>query len=61
MTVNEAIALAARIESLARRAYTYNKSVDDLVEELEFISQDLRDYADRLDEEMATELDRIFA
>ena len=56
MNVNEAIALAARIESLIRRTKTYNKSREDIVEELWHISYDLRDYADRLDAAMEKEL-----
>lgn len=55
MTVNEAVALAERIESLIRRTKTFNKSREDIVEELWYISYDLRDYADRLDAAMEQE------
>jgi hypothetical protein len=50
MNVNEAVSLAARIESLIRRADTFGKSREDLLEELSYVARDLRDYADRLDE-----------
>ena len=55
MTVNEAVALAERIESLIRRTKTFNKSREDIIEELWYISYDLRDYADRLDAAMEQE------
>lgn len=58
MTVNEATALAARIESLIRRTSTFGKTLEDVIDELKYMSMDLRDYADRLDEEMAAELER---
>ena len=61
MTVNEATAIASRIESLVRRTSTFGKSLEDVIDELKDFSKDLRDYADRLDTEMAHELQKIFA
>ena len=58
MTVNEADALATRIESLVRRTTTFGKTIEDVIDELKYMSKDLRDYADRLDAEMATELEK---
>lgn len=58
MTVNEADALAARIESLVRRTTTFGKTLEDVIDELRYMSKDLRDYADRLDAEMSAELER---
>jgi len=56
MNVNEAVALANRIESLIRRTETFGKSKSDLLEELVDMANDLRDYADRIDEAMYNEL-----
>jgi len=52
MTVNEAVALAARLESLIRRADMFGKDRTCILEEINDIAFDLRDYADRLDEAM---------
>ena len=49
MTVNEAVALAARLESLVRRADMFGKDRLCILEEVNDIAHDLRDYADRLD------------
>jgi hypothetical protein len=48
MNVNEYVALAERIESLRRRMYNYDKSRDEVAEELSMIAADLRAEADRL-------------
>jgi len=56
MTVNEAVALAERIESLIRRSATYNKSKERILEEMIFMAEDLRSYADKLDAAMEKEL-----
>jgi hypothetical protein len=56
MNVNEALALAERIESLIRRSATYNKSKERILEEMRFMAEDLRDYADRLDSAMEKEI-----
>ena len=56
MNVNEAVALAARIESLIRRTETFGKSKNDLLDELLDMANDLRGYADRLDTAMYNEL-----
>ena len=52
MTVNEAVSLAARLESLIRRADMFGKDRTCILEEINDIAFDLRDYADRLDEAM---------
>lgn len=56
MSVNEAVALAERIESLIRRSATYNKSKERILEEMLFMAEDLRAYADRLDAAMEKDL-----
>jgi hypothetical protein len=52
MTVNEAVSLAARLESLIRRADMFGKDRLSILEEINDIAFDLRDYADRLDQAM---------
>ncbi len=56
MSVNEAVALAARLESLVRRADMFGKDRLTILEEVNWIASDLRDYADRLDKDMEREL-----
>lgn len=56
MNVNEAVALASRIESLIRRTETFGKSKNDVLDELLSMANDLRDYADRIDVAMYNEL-----
>lgn len=56
MNINEYVALAERIESLRRRMYNYDKSRDEVAEELSFIARDLRAQADRLVFAMEREL-----
>jgi len=56
MSVNEAVALAARLESLVRRADTFGKDRLCILEEVNDIAYDLRAYADRLDSDMEREL-----
>jgi len=56
MSVNEAVALAARLESLVRRADTFGKDRLSILEEVNDIAYDLRAYADRLDSAMEREL-----
>lgn len=52
MTINEAVSLAARLESLIRRADMFGKDRTCILEEINDIAFDLREYADRLDEAM---------
>lgn len=52
MNVNEATAIASRIESLIRRADMFGKSRGDILEELLDMANDMRAYADRLDKQM---------
>ena len=56
MNVNEAVALAGRIESLIRRTETFGKSKSDVLDELLDMANDLRDYAYRLDVAMYNEM-----
>lgn len=56
MNINEYVALAERLESLRRRMYDYDKTRDEVAEELSFIAADLRAEADRLVFAMAREL-----
>jgi len=52
MSVNEALSLAERLESLIRRANMFGKDRTCILEEINDIAFDLREYADRLDEAM---------
>ena len=52
MSVNEALTLAERLESLIRRADMFGKDRVCILEEINDIAFDLRDYADRLDHAM---------
>jgi hypothetical protein len=56
MTVNEATALAARIESVLARHKRSEISQADTLAEIHYIANDLRDYADNLDRAMYEEL-----
>ena len=56
MTVNEATALAARIESVITRCKRFEISQADTLAEIHYIANDLRDYADNLDRAMYEEL-----
>jgi len=56
MSVNDAVALAARLESLVRRADMFSKDRLSILEEVNDIAYDLRAYADRLDAQMEKEL-----
>jgi len=56
MTVNEATALATRIESVIARCKRLEISQADTLAEIHYIANDLRDYADNLDREMYEEL-----
>lgn len=56
MSVNDAVALAARLESLVRRADMFGKDRLSILEEVNYIACDLRAYADRLDSAMEREL-----
>ncbi len=56
MSINEAVALAARLESLVRRADMFGKDRLCILEEVNDIAYDLRSYADRLDAAMEEEL-----
>jgi len=56
MTVNDALDLADRIDSLIRRADTFGKSREDILEEVNFLSEDLKAYARQLDHDMEKEL-----
>jgi hypothetical protein len=52
MTVNDALEIASRIESLIRRTDMFGKSKSDILEELLYMANDMRAYADRLDKEL---------
>jgi hypothetical protein len=55
MNVNEAIFAAEKLESLARRIVIFNKSREDIIEEIEYIAKNYRATADRIDEQMYAE------
>lgn len=52
MDYNTTLVMADRLESLARRAFTFNKSREDIVEEIGWIAKDLRKLADQYDRDM---------
>ena len=53
MKVCEATALAARLESLVRRADKFGpKTREDILEEIADMASDLRKYADQIDRDM---------
>jgi len=56
MNVNEATALAKRLESIIRRSRTFAHTTDELRMEILFVAEDLMKYADELDADMYNEL-----
>jgi hypothetical protein len=58
MNINDLIDLAERLESLSRRAETFGKTKEDLLEELGYIATDLRSQADRIDQDMAAQAEQ---
>jgi len=58
MNVNDAVALASRLESLIRRADTFGKDRMCILEEINDMAKDLREYADRLDAAMFEQYER---
>ena len=59
MTVNEAVALAARLESIVRRADLFGpKTREEIMAEVKDVAFDLRIYAELLDADMERELNR---
>jgi hypothetical protein len=60
MTVNEAVDLAERLESLVRRSHTYFYDADDLRYEIRKIASEYRNLADELDLEMSAFADEQY-
>lgn len=58
MSIMDLIDLAERLESLSRRAETFGKTKDDLLEELNYIASDLRSQADRIADDMAAQAEQ---
>ena len=56
MNVNEAVILADQIESLISNAEKYNKTKNQILDELLDVSNSLRNFADQLDADMYNEL-----
>jgi hypothetical protein len=56
MNINELVSLAERLESLRRRMYNYDKTRDEVADELTILAEDLRAQADRLVFAMEREL-----
>jgi len=52
MTINEAIGIAERLESLFRRSHNFGKKREDILEEVWDIADDMRKWADRLDQDI---------
>lgn len=55
MNYSETLSMAERLESLIRRTSKFNKSREDIVEEIGWIVSDLRRLADHYDAEMNKE------
>lgn len=55
MSVMDTMGTAMRLQSLIRRADTFGKSRADILQELEFIVQDLQKEVDRYDRDMEEE------
>jgi hypothetical protein len=60
MNVNEAISLANRLELLITNALTYNMTREQLIQGINFVSNELREYADGLDADMYNELGHAY-
>lgn len=58
MNVNDLIALAERLESLRRRSDTFGKDKADILEELDYIAQDLRSQADSIADDIAAQAEQ---
>jgi hypothetical protein len=56
MTVNEAVDLAERLESLIRRSRMYDYDTDDLRYEIRKVASEYREVADEIDRGMEAEL-----
>lgn len=56
MNVNEAVILADQIESLISNAEKYNKTKNQILDDLLDMSNSLRNFADQLDADMYNEL-----
>jgi len=56
MTVNEAVDIAERLESLARRSVSYDYDSSDLRYEIRKIASEYRGVANELDREMEREM-----
>ena len=58
MSVNDLIALAERLESLSRRSLTFGKDKATILEELDYIAQDLRSQADSIADDIAAQAEQ---
>lgn len=62
MKVYEAVALAARLESLVRRADMFGpKTREDILDEVMIMASDLRKYADQIDRDMNAIYEKEYA
>lgn len=52
MNVQELITIADRVEGIIRRARTFGKTRDEVLDELAFLAEDLNNIADRLADDM---------
>ena len=60
MNVNEATELAQRLEFLINNTLTYNFTREQLIVRLQFMTNELREYADELDADMYDELGHAY-
>ena len=60
MNVNEATELAQRLEFLINNTLTYNFTREQLIVRLQFMTNELREYADELDADMYNELGHAY-
>lgn len=49
MEINEAVAIAERLESLFRRSLNFGKDRQDILEEIWDMAEDMRSWAERLE------------
>lgn len=52
MNVQDLISIADRVEGIIRRARTFGKTRDEVLDELAFLAEDLNNVADRLADDM---------
>jgi hypothetical protein len=57
--IQSALNIAKRLEGIERRSRNFGYSADDIREEILLMAEDLKKYADRLDQAMAQEMELL--